>query len=352
MPAKSLVTASNTSLPLSAPAPPAQLAADPVTLNAVLIAVRQVAHAVCDRASLLVLLHAHTGACRYGEFAERSGLASRLVTSRLAHLTDIGLFVRVPYSRRPLRHAYHLSHMGVQLFDVLALMGTWEEAWRDARHTGPRVRAEHLGCRHGASQSATGAVTLHCATCGALVNPRDVDLRVSRKEVMEMPAKLTLTRRTSHERGGSETADPAAGPLAQALAVLGDKWSIEVLVCALFGIHKFGSFAPQIGISTNILSDRLGRLVDTGLLERSEEGGGQRKGLYLLTRKGRDFYGILVALQRWADTWIEQRVRSPVRLVHSPCQAPLQPVVKCAACGESLTYAQGKLHIETSISTT
>ena len=103
--------------------PPAVLRfQDPLAVNAALIAVRQAAEFLCDRATLLVLLHAHSGACRYAEFSEKTGLASRLVSSRLARLTDDGLLVRIPYSRRPLRHAYHLTHMGVALFDVLALL--------------------------------------------------------------------------------------------------------------------------------------------------------------------------------------------------------------------------------------
>ena len=322
--------------------PRALLASDPFAVNAALIAVRQAAQLLCDRASLLVLLHAHTGACRYAEFAERSGLANRLLSTRLAQLTESGLLVRIPYSRRPLRHAYHLTHMGVALFDVLALLSTWEQEWPAAQAQGPVVHMEHIACASVAAAKRSNTVRLHCGACKAVLDPRDVGLRVSHTEMARMPDKGTATRRSSQETPADAT---LATPLPQAIGVLGDKWSIEVMVCAFFGIHQFGDFGARIGIATNILSDRLNRLVDAGLFRRTADGDKYRKGLYLLTAKGRAFYGILIAIQSWADDWIDHRVRSPVKLRHTVCRHTLQPLLVCADCGQALTHTQARLVI-------
>ena len=135
-------------------------------------------------------------------------------------------------------------------------------------------------------------------------------------------------------------------PLPQGLAVLGDKWSIEVMVCAFFGVHQFGDFGARIGTATNILADRLNRLVEAGLLRRTLDGDRYRKGLYLVTAKGRDFYGILIAIQSWADDWIDHRVRSPVKLRHTACGKVLQPRLVCAGCGQAVTHAGARLHID------
>lgn len=132
-------------------------------------------------------------------------------------------------------------------------------------------------------------------------------------------------------------------PVPQGLAVLGDKWSIEVLVCAFFGLRQFGDFGKSLGISTNILTDRLVRLVDAGLFRRSTDDEPHRKGVYLLTPKGRDFYAILIAIQSWADEWIDHRVRSPVKLRHRPCEKVLQPLIICGACGQAVTHLQAKV---------
>ena len=326
--------------------PPAVPPPGPVAINAALIAVRQAAQVLCDRATLLVLLHAHCGACRYAEFSEQTGLASRILSARLAQLTEDGLLVRIPYSRRPLRHAYHLTHMGVALFDVLALLVTWEQAWPGPDGVNRVAQVMHLGCQSTNGQAgATTTVRMHCAACGEPVTAREIALRVSQTEMAKMPTKSTSTRRTSQETG-YKTGD-SASPVPQGLAVLGDKWSIEVLVCAHFGIRQFGDFGTRTGISTNILADRLNRLVDGGLLRRSTGEGRHRKGLYLLTSKGLEFYPILIVIQSWADQWIDHRIRSPVKLSHMPCRKVLQPLLVCTGCEQPISYAQGKIRMTT-----
>ncbi len=324
--------------------PLAPLPPDLIAINAALIAVRQAAQVLCDRATLLVLLHAHAGTTRYADFSTQTGLASRVLSSRLARLTVDGLLVRIPYCRRPLRHAYHLTHMGLALFDVLALLVTWEQAWPGAEGLNDVAQIVHLGCRpaHGLAGDAT-TVRMHCAACKVPVSPRDISLRVSQTEMAKMPAKSTATRKTSQDTAVKP--GDAKTPIPQGLAVLGDKWSIEVLVCAFFGLRQFGNFGKRLGISTNILTDRLERLVQEGLLHRTADDDTHRKGLYLLTPKGRGFYAILIAIQSWADEWIHHRVRSPVKLRHAPCQKPLQPLLVCMVCGQAVTHSDGGIRV-------
>ena len=326
--------------------PPAQPLPDLITVNAVLIAVRQAAKVLCDRATLLVLLHAHGGTSRYVDFSGQTGLASRLLSSRLSQLTEEGLLVRIPYSRRPLRHAYHLTHMGTALFDVLALLVTWEQAWPGAEGVNDMAQVIHRGCKaaDGQANDAATTVRMHCAACKLSVAPRDISFRVSQTELAKMPAKSTATRKTSQDTAVKP--GDALTPIPQGLAVLGDKWSIEVLVCAFFGLRQFGNFGKNLGISTNILTDRLERLVQEGLLHRTtDDNTTHRKGLYLLTPKGRDFYAILIAIQSWADEWIHHRVRSPVKLRHALCHKPLQPMLMCTACGLPVTHPEGQIRV-------
>ncbi len=312
-------------------------ALDPVTNNAVLIAVRQAAHVLCDRTVLLILLHAHAGACRYADFGERTGLATRLISSRLEQLETQGVIVRVPYSRRPLRHEYHLSHMGLALFDVLALCATWESRAGPPKH-GARVAIGHAPC--GATETA---VEQHCRACGQTVNARDIDLRVSQKEMRQMPAKSTAMRRSTQGLHLAPSVKPVPMPLV--LEVLGDKWTIEVLVCAFLRIHQFGDYVVHTGISTNILADRLQRLVGHGLLERVADDQRGGKGSYWLTERGRAFYPVLTAIQAWADDWLSERVRSPVRLHHRPCGKPLSPGLRCGQCGADIGRGNARVTV-------
>jgi len=95
--------------------------------------------------------------------------------------------------------------------------------------------------------------------------------------------------------------------------VFGDKWGIEILVCAFTGIRRFNDFRTCTDISANILSDRMARFSETGILRPASGPGAQG---YRLTAKGLDTYGLLVALQDWSDGWLSQRFRSPVKLIH------------------------------------
>lgn len=317
-------------------------APDLIAIHAALIAVRQGAQLVCDRATLLLMLHALAGASRFADFAEQTGLASGVLSARLAQLTEEGLLVRIPYSRRPLRQAYHPTHMGAALFGVFAALASWEQAWtaEDAQTT--PVRILHRQCP--VDPQAATTVRMSCASCHGLVTARDITLRVSQTEMAKMPRQSTATRRG---RRGAEAAASLTPVLPQGLAVLGDKWGIEVLVCAHFGIRQFSEFGTRLGISTNILADRLNRLVEGGLLRRPTEAEPHLKGLYLLTQKGLDFYPILVVIQSWADAWIDHRVRSPVKLRHAACENVLEPLLVCAACGEPVGEGQGQVCLGT-----
>ncbi len=325
-------------MPLTKP----RLPVDVLAINAALVAVRQAAQVLCDRASLLLLLCSHAGLGTYTALATRSALPSKVLSARLAQLVADGLLVRMPYALRPLRYAYHLSYMGQDLFDVLALCAAWEEAQpSQVARTNLPVRVQHLGCTQANSAtSALAPVLLHCAACNSTVGIRDVLLRVHQKQVTKLGASTATTRRSS-----MHAAQPHAntGPLAQSLVVLGDKWAIELLVCAFFGVRQFSAFAQHTGIASNILTDRLERLVQVGLLSRASAEHSARTGSYLLTDKGRAFYPVVLAIQRWADAWLAHRIRSPVKLVHSACGKTLMPQLVCMHCAQTIDSRQGHI---------
>lgn len=318
------------------PAHPSSAAVDAVAVNAVLIAVRQAAQLLCDRATLLLVLHAHAGANTFSALAERTALPSKVLSARLAQLVESEILVRMPYSRRPLRHAYHLSHMGADLFDVLALCAHWEACWPHPAHVGPAaVQLVHAGCR-----PDVAGLQVQCSHCRTLVDPRDVLSHVSQREVEAMPQQATTKRRSAQ---GAAQPEAASGPLAQSLVALGDKWGIEVLVCAFLRVQRFSDFASHTGIATNILADRLERLTRIGLLARDSEDPTGRRAVYSLTPKGRALYPVLIAIQQWADQWLVDRVLSPVKLRHQPCGHLLSLTLACSQCGQPITKTQGRL---------
>ena len=310
-------------------------AIDAVTVNAVLIAVRQTANVLCDRWSLLTLLLAQAGLHRFNEFSERSGMASRLLTSRLAMLEEQEIIVRLPYTRRPLRHEYHLSHMGLALFDVFATMARWEQAWH-ATKEGIGLRIEHLGCGAVSAQPVP-----HCASCNAALGARDIKLTVSQREVLAMPTKVTAYRRSTHSTSNRGSAKKL--PLAHAIDAFGDKWSIELVMCLFTRVRNFNDFQMHLGISTNILADRLARLTALGILRPTTDADRYGKGAYALTDKGIDLHPILLAIQGWADDWLPDRYRSPVKFMHRPCGQALRLRLSCSQCGQPLSRSNSRI---------
>ena len=288
--------------------------ADIVAANAMLVAVRQSAGIICDRWSLSIVLAITLGTYRFNDIATTSHVTGGMLASRLRRLEIDGLIMRVPYSRRPLRHEYRLTNMGNELLGVFVELVRWEGRWFPDASTaaGDWVRAE---------LPDTFADPITCSACGIVIDARSVDVRVSRALMQKMPAQQTNYRRSSGN--GSERSD-ARPLLGVSLDLLGDTWSIEIINCAFLRLHRFSEYREQTGIAANILVDRLSRLVAVGFMRRggadiAAEGRG-----YWLTEEGIGFYPVLLRLQDWADKWLPSRLRSPVQLIHRPCGRVLQ----------------------------
>ena len=92
-----------------------------------------------------------------------------------------------------------------------------------------------------------------------------------------------------------------------ALDILGDKWTLLIIRDALFlGSESFGQFrsSPE-KIASNILTDRLQKLVDHGIMNKSKNADNKLKFDYSLTDKGRQLEPILLALGKWGYDHID-----------------------------------------------
>lgn len=119
--------------------------------------------------------------------------------------------------------------------------------------------------------------------------------------------------------------------------MFGDKWGIEILLCAFFRLRRFSDFRLCTGIAANILTDRLDRFVAIGVLTRADPARPQAG--YRLTERGVDLYGVMVAVEGWADRWLPGRYASPVRLIHRACGQRFRPSSGCAVCDRPLRLA-------------
>lgn len=92
--------------------------------------------------------------------------------------------------------------------------------------------------------------------------------------------------------------------VARSLSVLGERWTLLIVREAMFGVTRFENFREDLGMTADVLSERLGTLVEAGILRREpyREPGRRARDAYVLTDIGRDLHVVLGALQQWGDT--------------------------------------------------
>lgn len=123
--------------------------------------------------------------------------------------------------------------------------------------------------------------------------------------------------------------------VAQTLEVVGEWWTLLIVRNVMFGQRRFEVIQADLGIARNILSDRLGTLLDHGVLEKVKYQDAPERFEYQLTEKGRDLFPVIAAMIAWGDKW-EAPEGAPIRLLHS-CGEFADPIVTCDKCDEALT---------------
>ena len=90
-------------------------------------------------------------------------------------------------------------------------------------------------------------------------------------------------------------------PVGRAASVMGDRWSLLIVRDVMDGLHRFGDLQRNLGVARNILTDRLKRLVDAGVLATEPVAGGSAYQQYVLTPKGAQLFPLIVALRQWGE---------------------------------------------------
>jgi DNA-binding HxlR family transcriptional regulator len=124
--------------------------------------------------------------------------------------------------------------------------------------------------------------------------------------------------------------------IARTLEVVGERWSLLILRDAFYGVHRFDAFQKDLGVARNVLTERLSKLVDYGVLERRPYSEHPARYEYRLTAKGRDLLPVLLTMMRWGDRWASREDEPPVKLLHATCGRVTHPVLTCSECGEEL----------------
>ncbi|MFE2999262.1 winged helix-turn-helix transcriptional regulator [Nocardia sp. NPDC059246] len=287
-------------------------------------AVYQTSRAVGDAWSWLLmreaLLH---GVRRFADFQKNLGIARSTLSARLTQLMDGGLLTRGPEGSKAAGD-YLPTPAGEDFFDCLMTAMAWGDRWYAHRETRPLL-VTHLACGSEASPQ------LRCEACRKVLLAQDV--RPERPEL-----RLGVSRVPGHTHRAPdyellERFRPCS--IARTQTVLGDWWSCLVVREAFFDVHRFDEFRFNLDVATNILTSRLSRLVEHGVLRRTPYQTRPVRHEYHLTDKGLDLYPVALAIIGWGDRW-----KSPtgplVPLTHLTCGQSLRAQLSCGTCGADL----------------
>ena len=261
---------------------------------------------------------------RFNDFQSRLGVPRQTLRTRLARLTSAGLLER----RRPADGGrfseYALTECGRDFFACLATAMRWGERWcADPRAEVARPR--HLGC------GGRFEPVLACSACGESLEARAVTFELGRGARAELRRWNRARSERQREPGLDLLERERACSIARTLRVLGDRWSALVIRESFLGTRRFDEFQRRLGIAPNILSQRLGRLVEVGVLARRVYQERPRRHEYRLTTRGLDVYPVPLAMLTWGDRWLSGG-KPRLVLSHRSCGRRFTARLTCARC--------------------
>lgn len=285
----------------------------------------QTAEVVGDAWSWLIMREAVLhGATRFAEFQARLGVPRSTLSARLTQLAAAGMLTRIA---RPQGPEYHLTDAGLDFLGPLLVAMRWGDRWYFRPGTRPQ-QATHVPCGNPLE------AVLRCAHCCDIVRAHDVTTSPGQASTAPPIAAVKGAKR---RRPGLELLErnrPCS--IARALMVVGDWWSGLIVRECFFGTRRFDDFQRRLDIAPNILSQRLQRLVQLGILAKVADGSWAVRHEYRLTEKGLDLYPVPLAIMTWGRRWLGP-AESDATLTHTPCGADLQAVLSCGICAERMS---------------
>ncbi len=126
-------------------------------------------------------------------------------------------------------------------------------------------------------------------------------------------------------------ASPENCPVGLAADVVGERWTLLVVRDALNGIFRFDDLRAHLGMSDAVLSDRLRKLVDAGILERRpyQVAGQRTRQGYHPTAKGRALMTVMLALREWGEEHLADPARPAFVARHRTCEGPVSVDLRC-----------------------
>jgi DNA-binding HxlR family transcriptional regulator len=124
------------------------------------------------------------------------------------------------------------------------------------------------------------------------------------------------------------------------LGLLGDEWTLLIIQQALLGATRYGEFMDRLPISNSVLTNRLRALTQDALLVRTTYRTRPVRAEYLITRRGRALWPVLLSIWEWERRWVPEHVHRLPGMHHAVCDSEFAPMLICRSCREVVTEKQ------------
>lgn len=135
----------------------------------------------------------------------------------------------------------------------------------------------------------------------------------------------------------------AGCPVARALDVIGDWWSLLIIRDAFDGVRRFTEFQTGLGIAKGMLATRLRDLTERGILQTAPASDGSAYKEYVLTEKGRGLFLVIVALRQWGEAHLYRPNEPRSSLVDAATGAPIEKLELHAVDGRALAWSDTRV---------
>ncbi len=276
-----------------------------------------------DAWAFLVIREAFFGAKRFEEFRSGLEISRATLTDRLRRLTREGILREVSYSDTSSRVEYKLTKSGIDLYPAFMSLMQFGDRWLTDASEVP-LQLIHEGC------NCVSKPIVACSCCEQRIAARDVRYHDGPGAGRVRIDSSRRSRRTADDfmRGRPSS-------VSRALEVIGDRWSFLIIREAFYGATRFDQLQAELNIASNILTDRLARLVERGVFRKRKYQSTPERFEYLLTPMGADLHGPLIMMMAWSDRW-RAGSEPPMLLKHELCGKTFTPTVVCNRCGEPI----------------
>lgn len=146
----------------------------------------------------------------------------------------------------------------------------------------------------------------------------------------------------------TKPAAPLTCPIVRSALLIGDEWILLVLRSLFRGAQRFDDLQKQTGAATNILTNRLNRLIDARVVEKKLYQERPPRYKYEMTEVGKGLFPVVLELMRFGNEWLPREGCPPMVLLHTDCGKLTKPGQTCSECGQPLKLGNIRL-IETDV---